>query len=865
MDSPAPHHAMSSLALPGIADACFALGHAVWWLTVHWYVPLALALTGWALWEVITRRAAARASRQRCVLRLTPAPYFDPDEERVLRQGLKLLQAANALPWWAPKRSRTVRIRMRSDENHPLSYRLEGPAGAEKFLRTSGFGHAVTICGPDPDARVPVDAREFEVRGEMVLRGNPAAYLREVPLQPDPLQPIVDAISALKTQLGDLVEVCVDLQPAPRLPLRLQRLQMIQRARGVEQRETAAASRWMRRDVAAAADSLRTLAQGRQQQAAPLVVPQVRRIDRDKALGKLADDTALARVQILIRCASDREGRARALLSQVQGGFQVFAHEARLAPRGLRLLAWWWGPDHWPFTTSWQRRWDRGQCRPPRANLARLTELAGLLKPPTRHCTLPLLPAQLPTFEHGNPALLLQGAVVEADGTRRLVATFEEETLFETGVGKAGGGKTERALAQAIAHAHAGGGLLYMDPHRDSWDRAAPYLAHPMLIPRIQLIDLTPGSDVSPVGAWNLLDMSHGRPRHDVAASVIDGLAAGMHWDDASTPRGLTILTACVQALTALNQQLCRDGRSELQATVFHIRALLTDHHFRAKVLAAVHDTLVEEVASWWSTVFPTLSPDAFGIILNPLARLADNPVYLAFLGQPVSHFDLRTAMDTRRVVWICTAGNGPTDRLLSSLIAHELLRAGRSRRNVAPADRVAFRAYLDELITIAGTAPESLAAMFEDLRKFRVRIHGMTQALGRLPQPVRDGLLQNSSSLATTTGIRKVISVLTDEWGNTPSPEQVIALPRYQHYASFTIHGQRVGPLRLHGPHLDDDFAHLQRAAAIPALVTRAHQAAGSRPLHEQATRASTQLARLRAALPEPTPLNLTKGSYRS
>lgn len=856
MDSPAPHHhVMTGLALPDAVDVTFWLVHGLWWLFVHWYALFAVVLAGWAGWEVIVRKVAAKASRERCVLQVTPAPYFDPDEERVLRQGMAVLQAANTLPWWAPKRSRTIRIRLRSDEHHPLAYQLEGPAGAQKFLRTSSFGDAVTISALDRAAGVPDDSRKFEVRSEMVLRGNPAAYLRKVPLDPDPLQPIVDAVSALKAELGDLVEICVDVQPAPRWALRLQRLQLVRRARGEEQREAGVVSRWSRREATAAADSLRALARG-DMRTAPVVVPQVRRIDRDKALGKLASDAPLARVQVLIRCASDQEGRARALASQVGAGLQVFTSEVRLVPRGIRLLGWCWGPDQWPFKSGWQRRWDCGHCRPPRANLARLPELAGLLKPPTVHCRLPLLPAQLPTFEADKMSeLLLQGAVVEADGTRRLIATYEEETLFETGLGKAGGGKTERALAQAIMVAHAGGGLLYVDPHRDSWDRAAPYLAHLDIMDRIQLIDLNPGVGAGLVGSWNLLDMSHTRSRHDVVASVVDGLAAGMSWDDTQTPRGITILTACVQVLAALNSRACRNGKPQAQATVFHIRALLTDNNFRAQALRTVLGDLGEETTSWWTTVFPTLSFDAFGIILNPLARLAANPVYYAFLGQPISHFDLRTAMDHRRIVWVCTAGNSPTDRLLSSLIAHELLRAGRSRRDTPTGDRVPFRAYLDELITIAGSAPESLAAMFEDLRKFKVRIHGMTQALGRLPQAVRDALLQNSSSLATTTGSRKVIASITAEWGDKPSPEQVIALPRYQHYASFTVNGQRIGPLRLHGIHLDDDFKNLARPRAVPALVNAAHRGAGSRPLTEQSTRAAAQTDHVRAQLGQTTP----------
>ncbi|MYT68340.1 MULTISPECIES: ATP/GTP-binding protein [unclassified Streptomyces] len=844
MAAAAPGHHLTTIALPDLADVAFSFLHAMWWLAVHWYVAVPLVLLGWTVWEAILRKLAAKASAERCALTVTPAGYFDPDEERIWRQGVSVLHAGNAMPWWAPKRSRSVRIRLRSDEHHPLAYQLEGPPGAAKYLQTSPFGQDVSITPADRRGAGD-DAREFVMRGELLLHGNPATWMRKVPLDPDPLQPLVDAVSALKAGLGDLVEVSIDLQSVSRWTLRMQQLKIVQRKKAIEQRETFAASR----SAALAHSSVRSLVSGaHHQERAPMVVP-AGRFDRDKALGRLARDTDMARVQILIRCASNSEERARALRAQVCASFKVFGKEVRWSPRGLRILGWTWGCDQWPLVKGWQQRWDSGQLRPARSNVATLSELAGLLKPPTKHCRLPLLAAQLPTFTADDASqLLLQGAVMEADGTRRLIATNEAETLFEIGLGKAGGGKTERALAQAIMVAHAGGGLLYVDPHRDSWNRATRYLAHPGIIDRIQVIDLNPGTDTQPVGAWNLLDMSTGRSRSDVVSAVVDGLAAGMKWDDTSTPRGLTILTSCVQALCALNDRICHEGAPRAQATVFHIRPLLTDTAFRDSVLAAVRGRISDDAVAWWRTVFPTLSPDAFGIILNPLTRLADNPTYFAFLGQPVSRFDLRTAMDTRRIVWVCTAGNSPVDRLVSSLIAHELLRAGRSRRDTPPEGRAPFRAYLDELITIAGNAPESTAAMFEDLRKFGVRVHGMSQSLSRLPQSVRDALLQNASTLATTTGSRKVVSDMTQEWGERPGADQVMALPRFQHYALFTVGGQRIGPVKVQGIHLDDDLKSLARGAKqVSKLVDAAHGAAGSAPLARQAERAAGQLTRVK------------------
>lgn len=168
---------------------------------------------------------------------------------------------------------------------------------------------------------------------------------------------------------------------------------------------------------------------------------------------------------------------------------------------------------------------------------------------------------------------------------RRLVASYAKETLFEVGVGKAGGGKTERALAQAIGWAHAGGGLMFVDPHRDSWPRALPFLAHDALMDRIALVDLNAHGPAPQVSAWNPLGMHQGQVAHEVVEATADAYAAALGWDDSSAPRALTILTASLAVLVAVNEAACQAGRAEDQATVFHVRALLTDAAFRAAAL----------------------------------------------------------------------------------------------------------------------------------------------------------------------------------------------------------------------------------------------------------------------------------------
>ncbi|MER5875398.1 hypothetical protein ABT119_05650 [Streptomyces sp. NPDC001910] len=53
-------------------------------------------------------------------------------------------------------------------------------------------------------------------------------------------------------------------------------------------------------------------------------------------------------------------------------------------------------------------------------------------------------------------------------------------------------------------------------------------------------------------------------------------------------------------------------------------------------------EDLDSESRAWWHTVAPALPPDAFAVILNPLGRLAANPITRAFLGQGRGVYDIQ-------------------------------------------------------------------------------------------------------------------------------------------------------------------------------------------------------------------------------
>lgn len=133
-------------------------------------------------------------------------------------------------------------------------------------------------------------------------------------------------------------------------------------------------------------------------------------------------------MQILVRVASPIPGRAKAQLSAILTAFDAFDGENHLRVSGLRVP----GVAVLGSDMPWRRRrFDRrlssGLFRPARRRVVTASEIAGLMKPPTRRCAEPNVlrtgaavgppPRALPTFA-GQPSLLPLGKVVGETGER---------------------------------------------------------------------------------------------------------------------------------------------------------------------------------------------------------------------------------------------------------------------------------------------------------------------------------------------------------------------------------------------------------------------------------------------------------------
>lgn len=683
---------------------------------------------------------------------------------------------------------------------------------------------------------VPEKEKTKVARAELVLAADAARALRPVPLRPDLLQSFAAAVMDVRPGLGERAEVCIDLVPVTAAYAgRLRKSRMRAAERGDSNGQGAVAA-----IIESGRDLLREFAgeilppgRGPFTSRRPTAPGRVSAAEVQARVGKLADPSVpLFEVQVLAVAESEIAGRAEAHLHQVLAAFDVMRGENWWRAAGLNLGVAHVGADSVWFRRGFDRRVRTGEFAPRGRSLVTAAEIAGLLKPPTRHCAhhnvrrsggmVPPPPRNLPEWA-GQPGVLPIGYAPGPDGRERLLGMPLDDLFFSLRVGKSRYGKTETALVQAVALALSGStGVWFLDPHGDGWRRARPLFTSPQVLARLWEVDLTVRGDDAKIAGYNPLDMTGQSAENieDRVDAVVTAISSALSWGD-SAPRAKTILTKSCETLCHLALRLPPGAAP----TLFQVRTLLDDPDWRAAVLPFVPSSL----RSYWERTFPRYPAEATPVITNVIERLAASRTLSAFLGASRSTYDVRAAMDRGKVVFVCPPG-GDIGRLAACFLIYDLFRAGKSRADLPAERRLRFDAFIDEVTAVDGAARGHLAAILEQLAKYGLRLHAMTQMAQRLTPATRDALLQNQSLLSSTAGDIDAVKLIARQWAGQVEPATIAALPRFHHVVSATVAGETTTPFKVRGALVTDLFGdqlhterlRIQRAAIDTNLRRR-------------------------------------------
>jgi hypothetical protein len=301
--------------------------------------------------------------------------------------------------------------------------------------------------------------------------------------------------------------------------------------------------------------------------------------------------------------------------------------------------------------------------------------------------------------------------------------------------GKSGVGKTTLLRNMILADLCSGVGVTVIDPHGSLCDDLLS------VIPRSRLHDVIyfNPSDPEKVIGLNVLESVHPDQRHLVVSSIVSIIKNA--WRENWGPRSQYILEHAVYALLET---------AEL-STLTALPKLLTDKAYRQTVVAGVSDPAVLHFFDTFESQNDRLRDESVAPLLNKVSKFVTHRLLRAVVGQERSSFDLRWALDSKKII-LCNLSKGAlgedVSSLLGSLLVTKLALASLSRQDTPEEERVPHILYVDE----AGSFGYGVdfPTILSESRKYRLGLVLGTQTLAQLPEATVAAVFGNVGTIVS-------------------------------------------------------------------------------------------------------------------
>jgi hypothetical protein len=224
---------------------------------------------------------------------------------------------------------------------------------------------------------------------------------------------------------------------------------------------------------------------------------------------------------------------------------------------------------------------------------------------------------------------------------------------------------------------------------------------------------------------------------------VVSGLMSTFKkiWVDAWSARMEYILTNTLLAL------LEAPG-----TTLLGVNRMLSDKEYRKDIVSHIKDPSVK---AFWTKEFANYTErqaaEAVPAIQNKVGQFTANPLIRNMIGQPVSSFDFREAMDQRKIMIINLSKGKIGDenmKLLGGLLVTKIYLAAMSRADVP--DRVMkmlpnFYLFVDEFQNFANA---SFADILSEARKYKLNLTIAHQYIEQMDEIVRPAVFGNVGTM---------------------------------------------------------------------------------------------------------------------
>lgn len=341
-------------------------------------------------------------------------------------------------------------------------------------------------------------------------------------------------------------------------------------------------------------------------------------------------------------------------------------------------------------------------------------------------------------------------------------------------IGKTGMGKTNLLENLAIQDIQKGHGVAFIDPHGDTAEKLIK------AIPANRLNDViyfNPADQDFPI-AFNVLEKVDSEYRHLVASGLV-GVFKKI-WADSWGPRLEYILRNAIMAL------LEYPG-----STLLGVTRILVDKSYRERVVEKVTDPViksfwVDEFSKWDARVLQeVISP-----IQNKVGQFLSSSLIRNIVGQTVSTFDVRAAMDSKKII-IMNFSKGrigeDNSALLGAMMITKIQLAAMARVDIPEETRNDFYLYVDEFQNFA---TESFANILSEARKYHLNLVLANQYVSQIDERVRDAIFGNAGTLVSFRVGASDAEWLEKEFEPVFTANDIVNLPKFQIYLKLMIDG---------------------------------------------------------------------------
>ncbi len=344
-------------------------------------------------------------------------------------------------------------------------------------------------------------------------------------------------------------------------------------------------------------------------------------------------------------------------------------------------------------------------------------------------------------------------------------------------IGKTGMGKSTMLENLAIQDIQNGEGIAFIDPHGSTAEKLLDFVPHDRIN---DVIYFAPFDTDHPVGFNVMEDVGYDK-RHLVVSGLMGALKR--IWVDAWSARMEYILQNTLLGL------LEYPG-----STLLDVNRMLTNKNFRNAVIEKITDPIVK---AFWTDEFAnftdTYTREATPAIQNKIGQFVANPLIRNIVGQPTSSFDIRKAMDEKKIfiVNLSKGRMGETNAsLLGSMLTVKIYLASMSRADEPPtrmAKLPRFFFYVDEFQSMMN---EAFADILSESRKYKLALTLANQYIEQMEEEVRDAVFGNVGTLITFRVGPFDAEVLKTVFEPTFTAEDLVGLGVGQIYLTLMIDG---------------------------------------------------------------------------